>query len=145
MKAYTIRLIQDISDLKIDLSDFFYAKIDGSCCKTEEDLHNELSNALNLPEHYGRNLDALFDCLLDLEWIKKDKVLLHFENFEIILIEEKSKSYIPNALLLLISDLCASEDDPANKHSFNKKLYFLINYNPTTEAILKEADINYIL
>ena len=28
--------------------------------------HEYLQEALGLPEHYGRNLDALFDCLTDL-------------------------------------------------------------------------------
>ena len=28
--------------------------------------HEYLQEALDLPEHYGKNLDALFDCLTDL-------------------------------------------------------------------------------
>lgn len=27
--------------------------------------HDELARALQLPEYYGRNLDALYDCLMD--------------------------------------------------------------------------------
>ncbi|MBE6847098.1 MAG: barnase inhibitor [Ruminococcus sp.] len=33
---------------------------------TKEDLHEILQTALSLPGYYGRNLDALFDCLTDL-------------------------------------------------------------------------------
>ncbi len=33
----------------------------------EVQLHQALFNALSLPEWYGHNLDALFDCLTELE------------------------------------------------------------------------------
>ncbi len=33
--------------------------------QTKQDLHEILKRALLLPEYYGNNLDALFDCLTD--------------------------------------------------------------------------------
>lgn len=33
---------------------------------SKDDIHNLLSQALELPEYYGRNLDALYDCLSDI-------------------------------------------------------------------------------
>lgn len=33
--------------------------------KTAERLHQELAQALNFPDYYGKNLDALFDCLTE--------------------------------------------------------------------------------
>ena len=41
------------------------ALIDGAVIETRGQLHNALSEQLALPEYYGRNLDALFDCLTD--------------------------------------------------------------------------------
>ena len=32
----------------------------------KQTAHDELQRALGLPEYYGRNLDALYDCLMDL-------------------------------------------------------------------------------
>ena len=32
----------------------------------DETLHDALAEQLPLPSHYGRNLDALYDCLTDL-------------------------------------------------------------------------------
>ena len=32
---------------------------------TEEDIHEILQKALEFPAYYGRNLDALYDCLTD--------------------------------------------------------------------------------
>ena len=34
--------------------------------RTEQDVHDALARALQFPGYYGRNLDALFDCLRDL-------------------------------------------------------------------------------
>ncbi|MCQ2483237.1 MAG: barstar family protein [Clostridia bacterium] len=40
--------------------------IDVSNAKNRNDLHDILSESLDLPPYYGRNLDALYDCLSDL-------------------------------------------------------------------------------
>lgn len=42
------------------------ALIDGAVIETREQLHDALARQLALPEYYGRNLDALFDCLTEL-------------------------------------------------------------------------------
>jgi len=42
------------------------AIIDGALIQSRESLHDTLAEQLALPEWYGRNLDALFDCLTDL-------------------------------------------------------------------------------
>ena len=38
-------------------------EIDGNNIKTEAEFHAAISDALSLPAHYGKNLDALFDIL----------------------------------------------------------------------------------
>ncbi len=40
--------------------------LDGSFIDSRQALHAALSHGLDLPEWYGGNLDALFDCLTDL-------------------------------------------------------------------------------
>jgi ribonuclease inhibitor len=40
--------------------------IDGSTIFTSPDLHEALASALALPAHYGKNLDALYDCLTEI-------------------------------------------------------------------------------
>ncbi|MBR1690983.1 MAG: barstar family protein [Oscillibacter sp.] len=42
------------------------AVIDGMTITGRERLHDVLERELPLPEWYGRNLDALYDCLTDL-------------------------------------------------------------------------------
>ena len=43
----------------------FKMQLDGSLIKKEG--HGYLKKALNLPDYYGKNLDALFDCLTEME------------------------------------------------------------------------------
>lgn len=40
--------------------------LDGKEIKDREQLHNVLADSLGFPEWYGRNLDALYDCLTEL-------------------------------------------------------------------------------
>ena len=39
------------------------ARLDFNGCKTISDLHKKIKKTLNFPEHYGENLNALWDCL----------------------------------------------------------------------------------
>lgn len=32
-----------------------------------EEIHNQLSSSLHFPDFYGRNLDAMYDCLTEVE------------------------------------------------------------------------------
>lgn len=51
------------------ISEFHYSTVfvDGSAFASEERLHDELTFRLGLPEWYGRNWDALLDCLSSLD------------------------------------------------------------------------------
>lgn len=40
--------------------------IDGEQLETRDALHDSLARQLRLPSWYGRNLDALYDCLTDI-------------------------------------------------------------------------------
>ena len=40
--------------------------VDCACIGCREALHQALAAALPFPDHYGNNLDALFDCLMEL-------------------------------------------------------------------------------
>lgn len=44
---------------------FAVVELDASGWTAEEDLHRDIAAALDFPDYYGRNLDALDDCLRD--------------------------------------------------------------------------------
>jgi hypothetical protein len=44
---------------------FAVVEVDASGWTTEKDLHRDIAAALDFPDYYGRNLDALNDCLRD--------------------------------------------------------------------------------
>lgn len=41
--------------------------LDGEKIISKEQLHRHLAWSLNFPEWYGKNLDALYDCLTDVQ------------------------------------------------------------------------------
>jgi hypothetical protein len=45
--------------------------------RTKEQLLDALSAALRFPSYFGRNWDALDECIQDLGWIAEKKVVLH--------------------------------------------------------------------
>ena len=55
--------------------------LDGATIRDKETLHTLLAKGLNFPCWYGRNLDALFDCLTDPETAVTIR-LLHRESLE---------------------------------------------------------------
>ena len=48
--------------------------IDGAAMLSRADAHAELARALELPEYYGANLDALWDCVSAMD---AELVLIH--------------------------------------------------------------------
>lgn len=51
-------------------------QLDGAACRSQEELHYQLKTVLHLPDYYGKNLDALWDCLtgevalpVELTWV----------------------------------------------------------------------------
>lgn len=42
--------------------------LDGKNMTTRKDAHDEIARVLELPDYYGRNLDALWDLLGERQW-----------------------------------------------------------------------------
>ncbi len=51
--------------------------LDGDRVTDKETLHDTLTSSLQLPDWYGRNLDALYDCLSDIHEDTEIRVLHH--------------------------------------------------------------------
>ena len=77
--------------------------IDGSTISTSPDLHEALATALAFPAHYGKNLDALYDCLTEIG----EDTHLELRNWHHI--ESHLKDYSGKAVYVFH---CAQEDNP---------------------------------
>jgi hypothetical protein len=66
--AYRWHATYDVADVRhtVEIAGRPFAYVDGAAVETAGELHDALAAALGFPEHYGRNLDALADCLRDL-------------------------------------------------------------------------------
>lgn len=69
------------SEFRLAGYNFYY--IDGEHVSSEMDFYDEVQRALNLPDYFGRNWNALTDCLVDLSWLPSAKAnVILFDAFE---------------------------------------------------------------
>lgn len=69
--------------------------LDGEKICSREELHKQMESVLGLPEWYGANLDALYDCLTELN----EEVNIHI--LHIGSLKEKLGDYAGKLLLVL--------------------------------------------
>ncbi|MBQ4600577.1 MAG: barstar family protein [Oscillospiraceae bacterium] len=77
--------------------------LDCSFITTKAILHNTLAEVLELPGWYGKNLDALYDCLTDIS----RETQLYICNFEVL---QTNLEEYADAFLDVLSD--SAEDNP---------------------------------
>ena len=66
----------------------------------KEKMHDYLAKKFDLPEHYGRNLDALFDCLCEIN----EPMLIKLKNEDVLQGDTKE------SLVTLFLDVCAENE-----------------------------------
>lgn len=59
--------------------------IRGRKCSNYEALHNEVAAALQFPDYYGENWDAMDECITDLSWMPADWYLIQVSTIEDVL------------------------------------------------------------
>ncbi|MEU9083440.1 barstar family protein [Streptomyces sp. NPDC048357] len=57
----------------------YVARLDGRQMHDTDGVFQEFYDGLRLPDHFGWNWDALFDCLRDLEWLPADQYVVIVE------------------------------------------------------------------
>jgi RNAse (barnase) inhibitor barstar len=68
-----------------------YVLIDGNTCTQLTDCYIVLQHQLNIPDYFGRNLDALEEVLADLEWIPEEKIKIIILDTTVLLAAEADK------------------------------------------------------
>ncbi len=82
--------------------------------KTPEDVREELAEALQFPDYYGKNWDAFDECMCDLDWLED------IDEIHITLIDYKPDNsdgydgilyFIPNSIWYWRNDLEQQKHD----------------------------------
>lgn len=121
----------------------FIARLNGSCCQTSEDLYNELQVAFEFPDYFGRNLDALYDCLMDLEWITQDRIILVIEHFDDLLKDESNDPELLEDFLITLEDVCRSWEVLENDDFTPKSVKVYLSDSNRVMQLLDDNDIEY--
>ena len=66
-------------------ADFAYFHIEGRKIARKEQLMNAVATALDFPEHFGDNWDALEECLTDLEWVDGEGYVIYYDHIDPLL------------------------------------------------------------
>ncbi len=61
--------------------------LDGQRMRSADEFEDELTRGLSLPDYYGRNLNALSECLTDADILKGEVLVLFIRNADKILSE----------------------------------------------------------
>jgi RNAse (barnase) inhibitor barstar len=77
----------------------FLAFIDGQKCSVISYFYEEISKALNFPDYFAPNFDALDECINDLSWIEEKEIMLLIFNYDDLLYEEKYNLDVVNNIL----------------------------------------------
>jgi RNAse (barnase) inhibitor barstar len=78
-----VLLSENISD-----KEYYIAVIDGTACRTMKSFLKEIARSFKFPSYYGQNMNALNDCINDLEWIDKPNYILVIKNSKDFLSKE---------------------------------------------------------
>jgi len=62
--------------------DFDMAVLNGDDAGTRAGFFQELARALRFPDYFGRNWDAVYDCLTDLNWLPAAGYVLVLDGFD---------------------------------------------------------------
>jgi RNAse (barnase) inhibitor barstar len=67
------------------------AIIDGNDVDTMSQFFTSIAKQLELPSYFGKNLDALYDCLCDFSWTDVSHVQIIFKNYDSFLGKESQQ------------------------------------------------------
>jgi len=75
--------------IKLDVPEgILQLQLDGCAMITLDGMYQEFKSILNFPEYFGENLNALDECLTDLEWLPAKGYILSIKNAEVFLKNE---------------------------------------------------------
>ena len=113
------------------------AILDGKTIATMADFYAQIAKQLHLPSYFGKNLDALFDCLCDFSWLDTNNVHIVLRGYDEFLSKEpRNKRW----------DILVTFNDAANEWRAMKgkdKIKFEIHVEPSEKIKqdLEDAEV----
>jgi RNAse (barnase) inhibitor barstar len=88
----------------------------GTQCATKDGLLDEFARGLEFPEYFGKNWDALEDCLTDLEWLSAEAFVLIIMNADQLLKKHQAEMKTFAGILASAAGRWVAADPPASFH-----------------------------
>jgi hypothetical protein len=85
-------------------SEFAVAVLDGNKAGTRAGFFQEIAGALHFPDYFGRNWDAVYDCLTDFNWLPAAGYVLVLDGFDHLAMNEPGQWEIG---LKVLREACA--------------------------------------
>src|SRR3954454_8166469 len=63
-------------------AEFAIAVLDGTDAATRSGFFQELARGLHFPDFFGRNWDAVYDCVTDCNWLPAGAYVLDLDGFD---------------------------------------------------------------
>lgn len=95
--------------------------------ESKNDLLAKISEGLQFPGYFGHNFDALYDCLCDLSWLRKNKITIYHDEIPKI---KEIKCYLE-----ILVDATLKWEDIKSKSLF---IYFPEESKKTIEDIIRD-------
>lgn len=112
-------------------------ELDGAEFPNLHKLYTKLNKIFLFGGDFGNNLDALFDSMTDLSWLKEKKFHLIFKNSEQLLSDEDDSTI--NDFLNTLNDIGSSINDEPMFSEQSRSMRFYFEGNTTIEGILDDA------
>lgn len=101
-------------------------------------LFDALSSGLRFPDYFGRNWDALSECIRDLEWIEEDTVIVYHDN-----LSDMSEQDFDMYVSVLVDTMYSWLYLPARRGI--KAVDFRLHFHPSLKKRLEEAISHYLV
>jgi RNAse (barnase) inhibitor barstar len=118
-------------------ADLVIAYIDGVKAETMLDFYQQIQKGLKLPTYFGKNLDALYDCLCDFSWLDAREIHIVLRGYDHFLSKEpKNQRW---NLLAVLNDAVAEWKGMKGKDKI--KLEICVEPSQRIKQDLEDAEV----
>jgi RNAse (barnase) inhibitor barstar len=130
-------IYSDEKNLPTASSSSLHIELDSTQFRTLKQLYIKLNKELLFGGDFGNNLDALFDSMTDLSWLKEKKFRLIFKNSEELLKDEDEDTIFD--FLNTLNDIGISINDEPMFSEQSRTMKFYFDANSRIEQLLDDA------